>query len=253
MSDFVYVGSELDLFAEVHHWKSYWSKHLRPFISGDVLEVGAGIGANTLLLDQAVDRAQWVCLEPDPRLAAELLRNLQNADLPKTDLPKTGLPKKSSSRKYDALVGTIQDLEAGRLFDTIVYVDVLEHIENDSGELRAAASRLRPGGCVLVLSPAHQSLFTPFDAAIGHYRRYDKSMLRACSPPELRLEQLKYLDCVGLLASTANRLFLRQSMPTKAQLRVWDNWMVPVSTVLDKLLFYSLGKSIIGVWRKPIV
>jgi SAM-dependent methyltransferase len=242
MSDFAYVGSELELFAEVHHWKSYWSKHLRPFISGDVLEVGAGIGANTLLLDRAVDRAQWLCLEPDPRLAAELLRNLQDTDLPKKDSP----------RKYEVVGGTIQDLEAGRLFDTIVYVDVLEHIENDSAELRAAASRLRPGGCVLVLSPAHQSLFTPFDAAIGHYRRYDKSMLRACSPPGLRLEQLKYLDCVGLLASTANRLFLRQSMPTKAQLRIWDSWMVPVSTVLDKLLCYSLGKSIIGVWRKPI-
>ena len=44
MSEFTYVGSELDLFAAVHHWKSYWSAEMRQFIQGDVLEVGAGIG-----------------------------------------------------------------------------------------------------------------------------------------------------------------------------------------------------------------
>jgi 2-polyprenyl-3-methyl-5-hydroxy-6-metoxy-1,4-benzoquinol methylase len=236
MSDFKYIGSELELFAAARNWKSYWSNHLRPFVSGDVLEVGAGIGANTLFLDRAVDRGQWVCLEPDPRLGAELIRNLQDAQ---------------DAKKYEFVCGTIQNLEAWRHFDTIVYIDVLEHIESDGDELLAAASHLRPGGCVIVLSPAHQLLFTPFDSAIGHYRRYNRSMLRKCSPPTLQLEHLRYLDSVGLIASTANRLLLRQSMPTKAQLQVWDKWMIPLSAVLDRFLCYSLGKSIIGVWRRP--
>lgn len=236
MSDFEYVGSELELFAAAHNWKSYWSRQLRPFISGDVLEVGAGIGANTQFLDRGVDRRQWVCLEPDPRLGAELVRNLHEAN---------------KSGNYEFVCGTIQNLDTARRFDTIVYIDVLEHIENDGDELSAAASLLRPGGRVIVLSPAHQRLFTPFDAAIGHYRRYDRSMLRKVSPPALHLEQLRYLDSVGLAASVANRLFLRQSMPTKAQLQVWDKWMIPSSTVLDRLLGYSLGKTIIGVWRRP--
>jgi 2-polyprenyl-3-methyl-5-hydroxy-6-metoxy-1,4-benzoquinol methylase len=236
MSDFKYIGSELELFAAARNWKSYWSRQLRPFVSGDVLEVGAGIGANTLFLDRAVDRGQWVCLEPDPQLGAELIRNLQDAQ---------------DSKKYEFVCGTIQNLEAGRRFDTIVYIDVLEHIESDSDELCAAASHLRPGGCVIVLSPAHQRLFTPFDSAIGHYRRYNRSMLRKCSPPTLELEHLRYLDSVGLFASAANRLLLRQSMPTKAQLQVWDKWMIPLSAILDSLLWYSLGKSIVGVWRRP--
>ena len=134
MSDFKYIGSELELFAAARNWKSYWSNHLRPFVSGDVLEVGAGIGANTLFLDRAVDRGQWVCLEPDPRLGAELIRNLQDAQ---------------DAKKYEFVCGTIQNLEAWRHFDTIVYIDVLEHIESDGDELLAAASHLRRAGVSL--------------------------------------------------------------------------------------------------------
>ena len=58
-----------------------------------------------------------------------------------------------------------------------------EHIENDREELERAAARLRPGGRVIVLAPAHQWLFTPFDAAIAHFRRYNRSMMRNLRPP----------------------------------------------------------------------
>ena len=74
-------------------------------------------------------------------------------------------------------------------------------------------------------------------------------MLRSISPPGLRLEKLIYLDSAGLALSLANFLLLRQSMPTKAQLRIWDNWVIPVSRVLDKCLFNSIGKSIVGIWQ----
>src|SRR5215471_16663329 len=53
------------------------------------------------------------------------------------------------------------------------------------------------------------------------------------------------------LASAANRLLLRQSMPTERQLQLWDRRIIPVSRVFDALLRRSMGKSIVGVWRKP--
>ena len=65
MAEFHYVGHELELFAEVRNWKSYWARQLQPFIHGDILEVGAGIGANTPFLDDGV-RGRWVCLSPIP-------------------------------------------------------------------------------------------------------------------------------------------------------------------------------------------
>jgi SAM-dependent methyltransferase len=233
MSEFKYIGSELDLFAAVRNWKDYWSRQIRPFLVGDILEVGAGIGSNTPFLDSG-GSGRWVCLEPDPELIGQLVKNLGETE-----------PR----RAYETVCGTLESL-AGQQFDTIIYIDVLEHIDNDREELNQAASHLRPGGHLIVLSPAHQRLFSPFDAAIGHFRRYNRPMLRSISPPSLRLKQLIYLDSAGLVLSIANLLLLRQSMPTKAQLRIWDRWVVPVSRVLDRCLFYSVGKSIVGIWRR---
>ena len=62
--------------------------------------------------------------------------------------------------------------------------------------------------------------------------------------------KLLYLDSVGMLASGANRLLLSQAMPTERQILTWDRLMIPVSRVLDPLLGYTVGKSILGVWKR---
>jgi SAM-dependent methyltransferase len=232
MSEFKYVGSELELFAAVRNWKAYWSRQVQPFIKGDILEVGAGIGSNTKLLDTGGD-GRWVCLEPDPELIGQLIGSFEET---------------APRRVHETVCGTLEAL-SGQKFDSIIYIDVLEHIENDRAELDRAASHLRPGGYLIVLSPAHQWLFSPFDAAIGHFRRYNRRMLTEISPPVLKLERMIYLDCAGLTLSAANKLFLRQSMPTPAQLRFWDRWIIPISRVLDKLIMFTAGKTIIAVWR----
>lgn len=238
MNEFKYAGSELDLFRGVHNWKSYWSRQFQPFIAGDVLEVGAGIGANTAFLDGG-SHARWVCLEPDAQLIARL--------------DEQGLGQAANPCQHERVRGTLKSLGPREKFDTIIYVDVLEHIENDREELKEAASHLRAGGRIIVLAPAHQWLFTPFDAAIGHFRRYNRPMLRSISPPGLRMERLFYLDSAGLLLSAANRLLLQQSMPTRAQLHFWDECVIPISRVLDNCLFHAVGKSIVGIWCRDKV
>jgi 2-polyprenyl-3-methyl-5-hydroxy-6-metoxy-1,4-benzoquinol methylase len=175
-----------------------------------------------------------VCLEPDPELHDLLVKTFAEKEL------RSG---------YETVCGTLESL-TDQQFDTIIYIDVLEHIDNDRQELNQAAGHIRPGGYLIVLSPAHQRLFSPFDAAIGHYRRYDRPMLRMISPASLQLERMRYLDCAGLFLSAANMLLLGQPMPTKAQLRFWDNLIVPISRVLDKLFLFSVGKTIISIWRK---
>lgn len=234
-NDFRYVGSELDVFAGALRWKAYWSQRIKPYLRGDTLEVGAGIGTNTEFLSRLVS-GRWVCLEPDAEMSAQL---------------ETKLRAGSPTRKYEIVCGTLQSLTNNESFDTIVYIDVLEHIEGDANELELAGTRLRPGGRIVVVSPAHQFLFSAFDAAIGHFRRYNRSSLRKISPPGLELEKLFYLDAVGIAASAMNRLLLRQSIPTKSQIGVWDKRIIPVSRVIDPILMYSVGKSIVGVWRRP--
>ncbi len=232
--EFAYSGHELDLFAQARHWKSYWRPYAAQFVHGDVLEVGAGLGSNTrILCNEKVRR--WVCLEPDPRLAARLHDSLQ------------GLPY---SGQCEVIRGTLAALAAQERFDTILYLDVLEHIEDDKAELRRAADCLRANGTLLILSPAHQWLFSAFDAALRHYRRYTKVTLAEAVPQGLTPELLLYLDSVGLLASLANRYLLKSRMPTAAQIKFWDTRLVICSRWLDPLLAHSIGKSVLGVWRK---
>jgi SAM-dependent methyltransferase len=145
---------------------------------------------------------------------------------------------------------TVAELPADENFDSIVYIDVLEHIEDDAGEIASAARNLKPGGHLIVLSPAHQFLFTPFDKAIGHYRRYNRKMLSALIPASLETVRLNYLDSFGAFASVGNRLLLRQSMPTLDQILLWDRRLVPISTIFDPILGYRAGKSILGIWKK---
>ena len=135
-------------------------------------------------------------------------------------------------------------------FDTILYIDVIEHIEDDRGEAALWASRLRPNGHVIVLAPAHQWLFSPFDREIGHYRRYNRDMLAALSPRGLEPVRAWYLDSSGMLLSLANRLVLRASYPTPANIRFWDSVVVPVSRLLDRVSGHHVGKTVIGVWTK---
>jgi SAM-dependent methyltransferase len=225
---FEYVGGELELFEKAVRWKRYWRNRVTPFVAGDVLEVGAGIGANTRALADLLHRS-WTCLEPDPALAARI--------------PSLG-------PGYAMRVGTTEDLGAPECFDTILYIDVLEHIDDDRGELTRAAAHLRPGGHIIVLSPAHQFLYAPLDRAIGHFRRYSRSTLRAVAPSGLHEIKLVYLDSVGLLASAANRLLLNQSMPTESQILAWDRLMIPLSRLLDPVFMGRAGKSVLGVWQR---
>lgn len=227
---FEYIGQELDLFRDARNWKQYWAALLRPYVSGDVLEVGAGLGANIGYLHNLAVRSMH-CLEPDEALADQLRQAAR------------GRPGITVS------AGTVAALPRGS-FDAVLYVDVLEHIEDDAGELARAAGLLRTGGTLIVLGPAHQALFSPFDTALGHYRRYDRRSLASCTPPSTRLEKMWYLDCVGLLASTANKLVLRQSLPTRRQIGFWDTYIVRASKVLDPVFGYRLGKSILAVWRR---
>jgi SAM-dependent methyltransferase len=232
---FEYAGSELELFAHATNWKRYWAGKVGPYVGGDVLEVGAGIGSTARLFPWAEVRS-WTAIEPDGRLVEQIDRSACEGGFP---------------RGFRSMAATVADLPVAEAFDVALYVDVLEHIEDDSAELLRVARLLRPGGCIVVMGPAHPFLFTAFDSAIGHFRRYNRAMLTALTPTGWVLEDIRYLDSVGMLASAGNRFLLRSNAPTRRQIALWDRVFVPASRVVDKLTGHRLGKSILAVYRKP--
>ncbi len=185
-----YVGTELDLFSQAGNWKRYLGKRLASHLKGHGPEVEAGNGANTAtLLPRFPGIKAWTCLGPDPRLAGEIRSRALS-------FPGGG--------EISVRTGTTGDLSAEERFHTILYIDVLEHIEDEAGELQRVVRHL----------------------------------------------DLRYLDSFGFFASLAQRGFLKQKMPSMAQVKVWDRFMVPVSRVLDPLSAFQFGKSLLGVWQK---
>ena len=230
-----YIGTELEVFSAAQNWKAYFSRALTPFIRDRVLEVGAGIGTNIPYLRTSSVR-EWTSVEPDASLASRIAERAANGHLPPG---------------CRVLTGTIDALDAAARFDAILYIDVLEHIADDREELTRAAEHLAARGNLVVLGPAHQFLFSPFDSAIGHFRRYSRSMLAALSPAGCQLQSCFMLDSMGLFASLANRVLLNSSMPTERQLAFWDKVLVPISRIaVDRLTGYKIGKSIVAVWQR---
>ena len=161
-----YIGQELELFALATNWKRYVKAEIGKYLIGDVLEIGAGIGSTTLALHDGTAR-RWVCLEPDDDQAKRL---------------RTTLTRSWGVYVPAVIAGSLRALADRQSFDCVLYLDVLEHIQDDRRELEEAARLVRPGGHIVVLSPAHQWLFSEFDKSIGHIRRYDKRNLRSLMP-----------------------------------------------------------------------
>lgn len=234
-TSFIYSGTELDLFATARNWKSYWTRVIDPYLGQNVLELGAGIGATALALKHR-SYARWLSVEPDSAMV---------------QMVKQAISAGSLSTQHEVVCGTSQDVSGDQRFDTVLYIDVLEHILDDRAELQHVASLLQPGGHIIIVAPAHNSLYTAFDKKIGHHRRYDKKLLQAIVPEGFDVHRMQYLDSVGMLASLANKLLLQSDSPTLGQVRFWDSVLVRASRLVDPLCGYRLGKSIVCVLEKP--
>lgn len=227
---FQYPGQELELFRHAENWKTYFSGKIKKHIAGNVLELGAGIGGTTPYLFHE-NVTGWTLAEPDMDMFLILQKQLAEQKLPS---------------KCTVVNGTIDSVPGN--YDTILYIDVLEHIREDADELSKAAAKLNTGGRIIVLSPAFPLLYSPFDKELGHFRRYNRSQLKKITPAALQLTSLQYLDTMGFIAGFMNKILLRQKYPTKSQVKFWDKMLVPLSRVIDQISMHSFGKTIIGVW-----
>jgi SAM-dependent methyltransferase len=233
MNDSTYIGSELELFEKAINWKRYYASFLQSYLQGDVLEVGSGIGGTTVALCTG-SQTSWTCLEPDPVLAGHITEKINDGVLPNICVPH---------------IGFLHDLPEERRYDAAVYIDVLEHIEDDRKQLEETTKYLKPNGYIIVLSPAYPWLYSPFDKSIGHFRRYTRASLLSVAPSSLQRVASFYLDSIGLCTSAANKLFLKQSQPTSEQIRIWDSLIVPISKITDRIIGYNAGRSVVAIWR----
>jgi SAM-dependent methyltransferase len=208
---------------------------ISPWLGQRVLEVGCGIGTYTA--GMAVGSRQIVAMDMERTFIDEAARRLgqhPNVQLICGDATEVGLPKSS-----------------GEAFDTVVLLDVLEHIEDDVALLARLRSRLAPGGHLILKVPAMPSLYSPMDEAIGHWRRYDKRGLTdVISRAGLEIARVWSFNAAAVPGWWWNGRVRKLRAPPGEQVALFDR-LVPVLRPLDRLARLFCGISLLAVARRP--
>jgi 2-polyprenyl-3-methyl-5-hydroxy-6-metoxy-1,4-benzoquinol methylase len=230
-----YAADDLETMSEAVRYQAHVFELLRPHIGASVLEVGCGIGTTSLRLAEIAQRL--VCIEPNPNCVSRARAALDGN-------PKIAL-------KICHLEECDRDELTAQRFDTIVCVNVLEHIEDHIRALRLFRELVAPtGGRVLIFVPAVQAAYGPLDAALGHHRRYSKPMLRsAFAAAGLEVENIRYTNPIGLLGWMYNAHISKTTEHTSGQLQLFERWVAPWALPLDRLVAPPIGLSLFAVGR----
>jgi SAM-dependent methyltransferase len=230
-----YATDDLETMSEARRYQAHVFNLFRPYIGSRVLEVGSGIGTTTRTL---LDIAQKVVgIEPNASSVARLRQSL--AGEPRFELRACHLEECDQ-----------RELLAQR-FDTVVCINVLEHIEDDVAALRmfrdiVTATR----GNVLVFVPAVQGVYGPLDAELGHHRRYSKRMLAsAFRQAGLHLQVLRYTNPIGLLAWWFNSHVTKSTAHSSRQIALFETLVAPWALPLERIAPMPIGLSLVAVGR----
>ena len=214
------------------NYNAWLLERARPYIGPRVLDVGAGIG--TFTVELAVLAEDVVALEPDPEEAGVLRARFADDD------------------RVSVLQCTAAELPADEpQFDAAICFNVLEHVREDVDALRAIHTRLRPGGHLLLLVPAHPALYGETDRAVDHVRRYDGPTLRrSVDAAGFELVELRHVNPVGAVGWAVSSRLLRRSEVPAGPLALYDR-LVPLFKALDRLRL-PFGLSLWAVARTPV-
>jgi SAM-dependent methyltransferase len=202
-----------------------FARHLH----GAVIEVGAGVGQFSRLLEGLPEITRLLCLEPDRRFIGPLQAGLRRAEVRE---------------------GTSGILPESEPWDAVVSVNVLEHIEEDGRELaryrRLLAARR---GTLCLFVPARPELFAPLDKDFGHFRRYTRASLRASlEQAGFQVRKLRYYNLAGYFAWWLSFCLLKKRQFNPKAVRAFDRWIFPwVHTLETRLCAPPIGQSLLAV------
>jgi FkbM family methyltransferase len=232
---FTYSGEELDALGEARNYYGWISSRFEPYLGPRIVEVGAGIGTFTAHLLERRPDARVTAVEPAdnnfPRLARRFAAEARVAPV----------------RGY--LAGAVPDASA----DAVVAVNVMEHVDDDAGFLRAAAAALVPGGHACIFVPALPALYGSLDEVFEHCRRYTRpeldSKFRAAGLAPVRIH---YMNLPGMAAWWLWAKVFRKRTITDRDARVYDRWVIPLVRAVETRIPPPVGVGLLAIARKPL-
>ncbi|RLC09757.1 MAG: hypothetical protein DRI24_21305 [Deltaproteobacteria bacterium] len=131
-----------------------------------------------------------------------------------------------------------------------MYINVLEHIEDDAAELVCARHALRTGGYLLLFVPALQWLYSKADTELGHFRRYRMSdLLGLVEKTGFAVEKHRHFDVAGILPWYVNFVLLKNTFKP-GSVALYDKLVVPPMRVIEKYFNPPIGKNLLVIAKK---
>jgi SAM-dependent methyltransferase len=235
-----YAGRELEAMAFAVNYHRWILEFFQPFLGTRIVEVGAGAGSfSELLREREIESLSLV--EPSPAMYRLLLKRLGEDN------------KDSRIRTYNALFGDVAaEIKSGQNPDSIIYVNVLEHIAGDEGELRTIHQTLCRGGRIFVLVPALHWLYSKFDVELGHERRYSSAELHEkLQGAGFKVLSSRYLDMIGIVPWLIKYRLLRSTTMEAGAVNLYDKCVVPISRTIESFVSPPIGKNVILIGERP--
>jgi len=227
---FVYSGTELDAMAEARNYCRWILDFFAPYLGKKVIEIGAGAGTFSQLLLSTGHASELVLFEPGANLFPLLQQRFAND-------PRVHLQS-----------GSFNPSVLEEPADSIVLVNVLEHILDDNALLLQIRQSLRPGGHVLLFVPALEWNYGSLDKAFEHHRRYSKRTLRKkLEGAGFRVEHARYVNFLGIASWFLAGRVLRQKTLRPSQVRWYDRWIIPWSFKLERIWEPPVGQSLVAI------
>lgn len=219
--------------ANQRRYRAFQLSLIEPHCGASVLEVGAGLGEFAAQFS-GLDR--HVVTDVDPGAVSAMAERF--ADRPEVE-----------ARVLDLAVGAI---DLGTPVSTVVAINVLEHIDDDTGALRALAGMTEPGGRIVLWVPAYMQLYGEFDRAVGHVRRYTPAtMSTAIRDAGLEPVLVKPVNLLGALAWWVTVRRGGVQTPNPRLVRIYDRCVVPITRALERRIAPPFGQSVLAVARVP--
>lgn len=225
----------LEVIAKANKFNSWMYETIRPYCHGSVLEIGSGIGN----ISQFFIRDGYFITLSDPNevYLDQLKKKYTGINILSMDLV-CGNFNKDHNNLF-------------QVFDTVVFLNVLEHIHNDELAVENCSYFLKPGGSLVVLVPAYSFLYSRIDKELGHYRRYTAKKLGALiSKKNFSVKKVFYFNALGIVAWMFGKVFGFRLIPPE-NMKLF-NRLVPFAKFIDKIFFRKIGLSVILIAQKDL-
>lgn len=232
----VYVGKDLESMSFAVNYHKWILEEFRPFLGKKLVEVGAGTGSFSELL--LAEKPESLAVIEPSEMFQYLSQNVAQIE--------TSARVEYFNSIFSETAATLAEKP-----DTIIYVNVLEHIEDDRGELEKVYETLDAGGRCLIFVPAFMSLYGAFDEKVGHFRRYTREEVeekgRAAG---FRVTKSIYFDFVGMLPWWIKYRLLKSDSLESGAVTLYDKIAVPVTKQFERFFKFPAGKNILTVLEK---